>query len=205
MPVRSNALSEITRFWLEIRHECLLRESIPVPVPYGQSDIDFLAVRADGMKLLLPDGTRVGPRIIVETKDEHDWDPTGEKFGKGLRSDFLLLGAAMYIPKEVSTKGVRFKMLMQQHYEKATHIFGSDDFDRVFVVHAIDPLVRAGFGTHNLSSLRIHWLTVNELLGDLLMWYRNHPRQSGLRNTLIGDVFHLLVGFCRLETPSLGG
>jgi hypothetical protein len=44
MATHSNALSELTRFWLERRHGCFLREEVPVPVPNGRSDIDFMAV-----------------------------------------------------------------------------------------------------------------------------------------------------------------
>ncbi len=67
MAARSNALSELTRFWLEARHGCLVQESIPVPVPYGQSDIDFLAMHPRLLSITLPDGAQIGPRFIVET------------------------------------------------------------------------------------------------------------------------------------------
>lgn len=47
MAARSNAITELTRFWLEARHQCLVRESLPVPVYRGFSDIDLLAIRGD--------------------------------------------------------------------------------------------------------------------------------------------------------------
>jgi hypothetical protein len=47
MSSRSNALTEITRLWLQARHGCLVDESIPVPVPYALSDIDLIALRPD--------------------------------------------------------------------------------------------------------------------------------------------------------------
>ncbi len=67
MAARQNALSELTRFWLEGQHGCFVRESVPVPVPYGQSDLDFMAMRVDGMQIHLPTGEAVGPRLIVES------------------------------------------------------------------------------------------------------------------------------------------
>ena len=133
---RSNACTELTRLWLESRHGLLVRESIPVPVPYGQSDIDLVAVHPRDQYFALPNGRQVGPRLIVETKDEHDWDPQGKEFGKLLISDVTRLNAEGYIP--AGTKNVKFSMLRQQHFEKAAHLFGLHDFDRLFVVHAID-------------------------------------------------------------------
>ncbi len=40
MSTRSNASTELARFWLQERHGCLLDEELPVPVPYALSDID---------------------------------------------------------------------------------------------------------------------------------------------------------------------
>ena len=71
MANRGNACSELTRFWLQARHGCFTDESVPVAVPYASSDIDLLALRPDGTPFELPNGTQVGPRLIVETKDEH--------------------------------------------------------------------------------------------------------------------------------------
>jgi hypothetical protein len=65
MAGHTNALSELTRFWLEQRHGCLVRESIPVPVPYNQSDIDMLGLKLNNEAIQLPGGDRVGPRIII--------------------------------------------------------------------------------------------------------------------------------------------
>lgn len=82
MAARSNACSEITRLWLEARHGCLLTESVPVFVPGGHSDIDLMATQAGLHAFALPDDVVVRPRLIVETKDEHDFDPKGKDFGK---------------------------------------------------------------------------------------------------------------------------
>jgi hypothetical protein len=198
MPTRSNACSELTRFWLEARHGCLVTEGVPVPVPYALSDIDLVAMNPKGGTITLPSGTEIGPRVIVETKDEHDFDPTGREFAKYLRSDVEKLGIHPFIP--LATKDIKFTMLREQPYRRATDLFGTDAFDRLFVVHAVDPAILAALAPE-LEPRRIYWLTVPELVRDLLDWYRAHPRPSGLRNTLTGDIWHLLVGYCKLELP----
>jgi hypothetical protein len=196
---RSNACSELTRFWLEARHNLLVGEGIPVPVPYALSDIDLVAIQPQGDKIELPSGVPIGPRIIIETKDEHDWEPTGREFGRFLTTDVERMGEERFLAR--GAKGVKFSMLRQEHFERATALFRTDDFDRLFVVHAIDPLTLAGLRSM-LAERRIFWLTVPELLQDLVAWYRDHRRPAALRNTLVGDLFHLLVGFCKLDLPS---
>lgn len=197
MAARQNGLSELVRFWLEARHECFVRESVPVPVPYALSDIDFMAVRVDGQRLPLPDGNLVGPRLIVESKDEHDFDPKGSDYGKRLVKDMEALSDGLFVPATHSHK-VAFTMLKEQHFRVASTIFGSDDFDRVFVVHALAESVRKE-ATEALRAKRIHWVTVTELLCDLRDWYGRHERPAGLRHTLTGDLFHLLFGYCRVK------
>lgn len=96
MMARSNACSELTRFWLEARHGCLITESVPVPVPYGQSDLDLVAIQAAQRPILVPGGASIGPRLIVEAKDEHDWEPTGREFGRLLRTDLSKMGQAHF-------------------------------------------------------------------------------------------------------------
>jgi hypothetical protein len=204
MAARSNACSELTRFWLEARLGYLVHESVPVPVPYALSDIDFLAMqpravesRPEPVQVL---GLSLKPRLIVETKDEHDWEASGREFGNYLQADIVKMGDAAFIP--LKTKGVKFTMLRQEHYRKAEQLFGTDDFDRLFVVHALDPSIRQAL-TPELSSRRIFWLTVPELVQDLVAWYRAHPRPAALRNTLVGDLLHLLVGFCGLSLAAI--
>jgi hypothetical protein len=197
MAARQNGLSELVRFWLEARHECFIRESVPVWVGRGNSDIDFLALRADGLRLPLPDGSLVGPRLIVESKDEHDNDSRGSEFGRLLREDMQALGDSLFVAATPSRK-VAFTMLKEQHFQVASSIFGSDDFDRVFVVHALADSVRKD-ATEALRAKRIHWVTVTELLCDLRDWYGRHERPAGLRHTLTGDLFHLLFGYCRVK------
>ena len=198
MATRTNACSELARFWLEARHGCLVTEGVPVKVPYGHSDIDLLALQPLSKSIQLPNGMSVGPRLIVEAKDEHDWEPTGDQFGQLLRADMTMMGSGRFIP--TGSKGVKFSMLREQHYRQATALFGSDDFDRLFVVHAIDADVLADLGPA-LAERRIAWVTIPEVVADLVAWYGLHPHPTALRNTLVGDLFHLLVGFCGLSLP----
>ncbi len=137
MPTRTNACSEIARFWLEARHGFLVGEGVPVPVPYALSDIDLVALHPDAKTLQLPDGSVVGPRLIVETKDEHDWEPTGRQFGALLPDDVAKMAGDRFVPRGAT--GIKFSMLRQEHFERVSALFGTYDFDRLFVVHAIDP------------------------------------------------------------------
>jgi hypothetical protein len=199
MSGRTNACSELVRFWLETRHGCLTGEGVPVPVPYALSDIDLVALHPLLRPIHLPAGGAVGPRLIVETKDEHDWEPTGREFGAFLRADVAKMGDAPFVPR--GSRGVKFSMLREEHYERAAALFGTDDFDRLFVVHAVAPGVLADLGPV-LARHKIHWVTIPDVVGDLLRWYRAHGRPAALRNTLVGDLLHLLVGFCGLDLPA---
>jgi hypothetical protein len=200
MAGRTNAASELTRFWLQARHGCLVNESIPVKVVIGRgggnSDIDLVAIRTDLTTLTLPNGELVGPRVIVETKDEHDWEPTGREFGQLLKKDVEAMDGQRYIPQ--GKPGVKFTMLRQEHYEKAVALFGTAEFDRLLVVHALDPQVLAQVGPM-LEQHRIHWLTIPAMVADLLPWYAAHQHLTELRQSLVGDLLHLLVGFCHLS------
>jgi hypothetical protein len=199
MAARSNACGKVTRFWLEARLGYFVSESVPVPVPRALSDIDFLAMqpRSEGVEVL---GCSLGPRLIVETKDEHDWEASGREFGAFLSADVDKMGGTIFVPK--GTSGVKFTMLREEHYRKAEQIFGTDDFDRLFVVHALDPKVRQDL-MPRLASHRIFWLTIPEVVQDLIAWYKLHQRPAALRNTLIGDLVHLLVGFCGLSPTAI--
>lgn len=194
MASRSNACSEITRLWLEARHGGLLTESVPVAVPGGHSDIDLIAIQAGLHPFTLPNGRCVGPRVIVETKDEHDFDPKGKEFGKWLLSDVDKLGDDPFVSKAI--KGtVKFSMLREQHYQRGVDLLGSSDFDRLFVVHAVDQTALSSVEPMLLEK-RVHWTTIDVVVRDLLNWYKVHPKPTTLRNTLMGDVWHLLFGFC---------
>lgn len=198
MAARSNAIAEITRFWLQSRYGCVVDEAVPVIVPYNYSDIDLIALRPDLSAWTLPDGTQV-TRLIVETKDEHDFDPNGRDMGRRLLQDLQALGDEQYSP---AGRKVNFSMLRQEHFETATKLFGTTEFDRLFVVHALDPLVRSELCPPLSTKQRIHWLTIKEVIVDLQEWYRLHPRKAMLRHTLVGDLWHLLVGYCGLQTTN---
>lgn len=101
------------------------------------------------------------------------------------------MGDDAWIP--AGTRGVKFVMLRQEHAERAAGYFGTDDFDRLFIVHALDPKVRAEL-TPRLAELRIFWTTIPELIEDVSAWYQSHPRRTALRRTLTGDLLHLLFG-----------
>lgn len=201
MSGRTNACSELVRFWLQERHGCLIDDELPVPVPYALSDIDLVAMRADLMPFNLPDGTQIGPRVIVEAKAEHDWDATGREFGAALRNDVELMDGQMTIP--LDARGVKFVMLRQQHFGRAESYFGTGDFDRLFVVHALDPQVRSDL-TPELAARRIFWMTIPEMVDDVYEWYQHHQRRAALRRSPTGDLLHLLFGVCGFS-PSRQG
>jgi hypothetical protein len=169
----------------------MVDEELPVPVPYALSDIDLVAMRGDLSPFTLPDGTSIGPRVIVEVKAEHDWDLSGREFGKALGNDVNLMGDGGSIP--AGTRGVKFVMLRDEHFERARSYFGTDDFDRVFIVHALDPEVRSELGPW-LVERRVFWVTLPELLEDVYQWYQRHERRAALRRTLTGDLLHILFG-----------
>lgn len=195
MAARNNAILELTRFWLESQQGCLTSESIPVKVPFGHSDIDLVAARLDSQSWSLPDGTKI-IRAIIETKDEHDFDPTGRDFGKRLAADVAVMGDNLFISKG---QKAQFSMLRQEHFEKAATIFGTKDFSRVFVVHALDPQIRAQICPDLAIHKNIHWLTIRDIVMDLQQWYKLHANPASLRHTFMGDLWHLLIGYCGLE------
>jgi hypothetical protein len=144
--------------------------------------------------------SEVGPRVIVETKDEHDWEHSGSEFARLLLLDLERMDGNPYIPK--GRKGVKFTMLREEHYAKAKEYFGSEDFDRLFVVHALDWDV-VGKSASLLKQHRIRFIAIREIVADLFQWYSTDcARPAGLRHTLVGDLWHLLVGFCRCVPPT---
>ncbi len=195
MAARSNAITELVRFWLEARHQCLAHESLPVPVYRGISDIDLLAVRGNMTQFPLPDRTEVGPRVIVETKDEHDYDWKGKGFARGFAADISRLGDNLFIPETRPSTPCYFTMLREQHFRRATEFFGGESFDRLFVFHAIDRTVMDVTKEH-MEAKGIYVLSVGEVVSDLCNWYSTYQGKPRLRHTLTGDMWHLLVGFC---------
>jgi hypothetical protein len=162
----------LARFWLQNRHGFLVDESVPVRVPGGTSDIDLVALHPRRETVQLPDGTPVGPRLIAEAKDEHDFDPLGTDFGKRMRADVVLMGQGSYVP--AGTAGVKFVMLRQEHYDRATELFGTASFDRLFVLHALDPKTRADLDPV-IAPKRVFVVTVPEVVADLVAWVPQAP------------------------------
>ena len=195
MAARSNAGTELTRLWLEFRHDYLVRESLQVPVKGNYSDVDFLAVHVRMGSMQLPDGTALSPRIAVETKDEHDGVPPRD-FAKLLLRDLDLLNGKGVVERD--TSGVKFTMLKEEHFETIKDFFGSVDFDRLLVVHAFDFGDRKQEAIDRARQHRIYWLTLPELARDLFQWYEGADRRKriAMRNVITGDLFHLLVGYC---------
>jgi len=111
----------------------------------------------------------------------------------------VLQGWASEVEKATNGR-VKFTMLRKEHYDTAARYFGTDDFDRVFVVHALDLQSRQEL-CPALAQKRIHWLTVKEVVQDLYVWYTQHGRPATLRHSLMGDMWHLLVGYCGLRIP----
>jgi len=137
--------------------------------------------------------------MIVESKDEHDWEATGREFADLALKDLARIPTgALAIPS--GAKGVKFTMLRQEHFEVAERLFGAKDFDRLFIVHALEKSQRSAIEQAS-RPFRVHWMDASELVEDIEAWYRAHPRPAGLRNTLVGDILHLLIGFCGLRRP----
>lgn len=196
MASRSNALAELTRFWLQDRHGCLVRESVPVRVHGGTSDLDFVAQHPAGQPW---GGTLIPPTVhaIVETKAEHDYDPLGREFARMLNADVALIGAGPYAP--TGTK-LKFSMLRTEHFQTAQALFGHNAFARIFVVHALDRSLCAA-AIDQLAAHGVYWITARELVADLVAWYPTYTNRPGLRHTLVGDLLHLLIGYLGMTLP----
>jgi len=193
MPTHRNALEELTRFWLQLMHGCLVEASMPVAVRHGFSSIDIVAVQSALQPITVCQTMTFGPRLIVETKDEHDSEPTGREYGAYLRGDIAKMGEGRFIPR--GNRAMKFAMLQEEQFEAACQRFGTDDFDRVFVVHAMDRRVLEEYRRFLLAR-RIHFLGAREMVADLQQHYTEYDQRAGLRHSLVGDLWHLLVGFC---------
>lgn len=188
MAARSNALSEITRFWLQECYGLLLRESIPVKLKRNHSDIDFVAASPAGPVTLLNRITF--KNAIIETKDERDFDPRGIDFTKRLSYDFSLLQGRL-IDGDVSCN---FSMLKKQHHEVAEGIFNSADFAKIFIFHN---LKSAGL-EDMIADLRIreiHIVTSSEMLSEIQTFFEKSRSGAGIRNSLVGDILDMLITY----------
>ena len=209
MSNRQNAMSEIVRFWLESKIGFFVKESVPVKVERNYSDIDFIAISPDykdrEINIVEHDIHILCKRAIIEVKDEHDYDPYGNDFSKSIIYDTTnILEPNNFLPEGIK---IRFNMLRKEHFEVAKNIFGTDDFQKILIVHKLNT---TGEHTRNgekfkeninncLNTLKEHnifFIEFNSILNDLYKWYRP---TSSLRNTFIGDSWHLLVGYYKMD------
>ncbi|MDR3363292.1 MAG: hypothetical protein LBO64_10725 [Desulfovibrio sp.] len=194
MAARSNALSEIARFWLQECYGLFLRESVSVKLKRNNSDIDFIATSPAGAVTIL-DRIRVS-KAIVETKDERDFDPHGTDFAKRLANDYKLLQGNCIISPETSCC---FSMLRKEHHVEAEKIFGQGvDFSKIFIFHN---LKKNGL-EDILAELRnrdIHVVTSFEMMSDIQKFLKESRSGAGVRNSLTGDILDMLVTYHKWE------
>lgn len=199
MATRNNALSEISRFWLQECYGLFIRECIPVRVPRNWSDIDFAVTSRQGRVRLLQRIPIVN--AIVETKDERDFDPRGTDFAKRLMNDFSVLEHGVIDEK----RSCNFSMLKQQHHEVATELFNGEEFAKIFIFHtlkqseALDPIIA------RLRDLNIHFITSAEMLGDIQEFLNSNKRTASIRNSLVGDILDMLITYHQWRAPEDGG
>lgn len=188
MAARSNALSEITRFWLQECHGLLLRESISVKLKRNHSDIDFVAASPAGPVTLLNRVTF--KNAIIETKDERDFDPRGTDFAKRLSYDFTLLQDRV-IDGDVACN---FSMLKKQHHDAAGEIFKGADFAKIFIFHNLKSAILEDI-IADLCGRDIHVVTSAEMLADIQDFFRKCRSGAGVRNSLVGDILDMLITY----------
>lgn len=187
MATRSNALSEIARFWLQECHGLFIRESVPVKLTHNNSDIDFAATTPQESVTLLDRITF--KNAIIESKDERDFDPKGNDFLKRLNYDISILGSE-YIE---GTQKCNFSMLKEQHHKKATEIFGGEDFVKLFIFHNIKITDDALIGS--LARKKIFVIKSGEMLGDILNCLKTGYQGASVRNSLVGDILDMLIRY----------
>lgn len=193
MAARSNALSEITRFWLQECYGLLVRESIPVFIKRNNSDIDFAVTSPGKQVTLLKRSKRITfKNAIIETKDERDFDPHGTDFSKRLIHDCKVLQGRC-INKDV---WCNFSMLKEQHHEVAEKIFNGAEFSKIFIFHNLN--IKKGDLEDMLADLRsrsIHIVTSSEMLEDIQDFFKNDYPGAGIRNSLVGDILDMLLRY----------
>jgi hypothetical protein len=188
MAARSNALSEITRFWLQECYGLLLRESIPVKLKRNNSDIDFVAASPAGPVTILNRITF--KKAIIETKDERDFDPHGADFANRLGYDFALLQDRV-IDADISCN---FSMLKKQHHDVAENMFAGAEFSKIFIFHNIKGAGLDGI-IADLCSKNIHVVTSAEMLTDIQDFFKKSHPGAGIRNSLVGDILDMLITY----------
>ena len=188
MATRSNALSEITRFWLQECHGFFLRESVPVKLKNSHSDIDFIVTSPTGPVTCLNRITF--ENAIVETKDERDFDPRGADFAKRLRYDFEQLQGGMIS----GDYPCNFSMLKEQHHTVAEEMFNGAAFSKIFIFHNLK-LSGLEDVIAGLRDRNIHFVTSFEVLADIQEFFKTRPTGAGVRNALSGDILDMLITY----------
>lgn len=188
MATRSNALSEIARFWLQECYGLFIRESIPVKLRYNNSDIDFAVTTPDIPITILNKITF--KNAIIETKDERDFDPNGTDFTKRLLNDLSMMNE-YFIDENKS--GYCFSMLKEQHHKKAKEIFNGNDLIKIFIFHNIK--LSDNSIIIPLADKKIYIVKSEEILDDIIKFFKTKYPGSGIRNSLIGDIFDMLIRY----------
>lgn len=197
MATRSNALSEISRFWLQEQHGFFIRESVPVKVPHNWSDIDFAITSPSGPQTLIK-GIRI-ENAIVETKDERDFDPRGNDFAKRLMYDFSVLKDGVIEERQ----SCNFSMLKEQHHEVAKKLFNTEDFAKIFIFHNLKQSDALDTVQAQLRELNIHFITSAEMLGDIYDHLNSGKRTAAIRNSLVGDILDMLITYHKWARPEM--
>lgn len=197
MATRNNALSEISRFWLQEQYGLFIRECIPVRVPRNWSDIDFAVTSRKGPVSLLENQITF-VNAIVETKDERDFDPRGTDFAKRLMYDFSLLKDGL-IDENTSCN---FSMLKEQHHKKAKELFNGEDYAKIFIFHTLKQSDALDTIKARLRELNIHFITSAEMLADIHKFLTSKARTAAIRNSLVGDILDMLMTYHRWTAPT---
>ena len=193
MATRSNALSEIVRFWLQECHGLLLRESVPVKLQRNYSDIDFV-VTAPGKKQVTLLSEIKFTNAIVETKDERDFDPRGLYFKKRLIADYEHIAASSNYTIPKAEKNINFSMFRIQHHTKALDIFNEQNFSKLFIFHKLDMHGIDDIIT-DLKNKDIHFISSEQILEDIHINFDTYRNGAGIRNSLVGDILDFLAHY----------
>ena len=195
MAERNNAISEIVRFYFETCKSCMTCESIPVKTNKNYSDIDLVAIPSDLNICELPNGIKF-ERAIIETKNELDYDKYGTDFAKRIIYDYSIVKNNNYAP---SVSSVNFSMLSREHYEYASNIlFKNKKFIRIFIVHKINiDKDNVQECINNFKNIDVYFIQISDIINDLFKWYYNCQNKTIIRNSLVGDLIHLL-NYCNI-------
>lgn len=197
MAARSNALSEIIRFWLQDCHKLFIRESVPVKLHRSLSDIDFMATTGGDNPVVLLNNIPSFSKAIIESKDERDYDYWGRNFRKRIIYDKSVMVDAV-IPKG---KKCNFTMLREEHHEVAKEYFNTDDFLKIFIVHHLPQDDEMYQLLEEMKKNNIYFIRSYEMLDDIFENFFRYRENSGIRNSLVGDIFDFLIRYHKWHPP----